>query len=278
MLIKSVFNWWKPLSAAAVVAFLTVCGLYWYELNKSVHYPIEIVYLTDKATDITLSDGTIVWMCANSQIRYQETFTGKNRDVFLEGEAFFEVAHNSKQPFRVTAGGQIVEALGTSFNVRAFPEEQTVKVALVKGSVRVTDDKTVHTVILEPSQEATIEKSIGSIKVIDGKSQQIKVEQIVTNEATAKITPPIAVKDVDINNIMSWKTGKYVFDNVEFKDIVKILERGFGVNIHIENENLKNKPYTMRFENGESLEKILDLIQINAKYSYQYKNGEIVIN
>ena len=62
-----------------------------------------------------------------------------------------------------------------------------------------------------------------------------------------------------------------------FEDIAKTLEKGFGVSIQIENEILKGKPYTMRFENGESLEKILDLIQINAKYSYQYHNGIIVI-
>ena len=62
-----------------------------------------------------------------------------------------------------------------------------------------------------------------------------------------------------------------------FEEIAKMLEKGFGVTIHIENEALKGKPYTMRFENGESLEKILDLIQVNAKYSYHYHNGNIII-
>jgi len=76
---------------------------------------------------------------------------------------------------------------------------------------------------------------------------------------------------------MSWKTGKYVFYNMTFEEIAKMLEKGFKVTIRIENEALKSKPYTMRFENGESLENILDLIQVNAKYSYHYHNGIIII-
>ena len=83
--------------------------------------------------------------------------------------------------------------------------------------------------------------------------------------------------DTNIEVLMSWKTGRYVFINQTFGEIVRTLEKGFNVTIRIENETLKAKPYTMRFENGESLEKILDLIRVNAKYGYQYENGTIVI-
>ena len=271
---KPVFNWWKPASMAASVALLVVCGFYWYEITHQVQPPLEIAYIADRATKIPLPDGTKVWLSARSQLRYQQTFTGETRDVTLQGEAFFEVAHNSEKPFRVLAGGQTVVALGTSFNVRAYAEEPDVKVALLDGCVSVTDNKSGQEVILQPAQEALIVKNAGSIKVTDDQRKQT-VE--VMPEQKIETTGTIAVNDVDLDKLMSWKTGKYVFSNMTFGEIAKMLERGFNVTIHIENEALKSKPYTMRFENGESLEKILDLIQINAKYSYQYNNGIIVI-
>ena len=248
------FNGWKPATMLVSMVLLVVCGLYGFEITRSVQPSVEIVCVSDRATQITLSDGTKVWMSAHSQLTYPQTFTGKTRDIALEGEAYFEVAHNKEKPFRVLAGGQTVVALGTGFNVRAYTDESNVKVALVEGSLSVTNDKSGQAVILKPAQEATV----GSITISEN-------------------TGLIAVNNVNLDMLMSWKTGVYVFDNVPFEEISKILEKGFKVTIQIENEMLKSKPYTMRFENDESLEKILDLIQVNAKYTYQYHNGIVVI-
>ena len=274
---KPAFNWWKMAAVAASAALLIVCGYCWFAFTHPEQQPVEMVYVTDSGSQVVLSDGTKVWLSAHSQLRYQQTFTGKTRDVALEGEAYFEVAHNSKQPFRVLVGGQTVVALGTSFNVRAYAGEPDVKVALVEGSVRVTDDQSGQAVILQPAQEALIVKSVGTISVTDDKAPQ--TDDVKPEQETVKpiSVPSIAVSDVDLDKMMSWKTGRYVFNNMTFEEITRMLEKGFKVTIHIENEALKSKPYTMRFENGESLEKILDLIQVNAKYSYQYNNGIIVI-
>ena len=275
---KPAFNRWKLATIAASVALLIVCGLaYRIAQQHPEQQPVEIAYVTDRATQLSLSDGTKVWMSAYSQLRYQQTFTGKTRDVVLDGEAYFEVAHNSKQPFRVMAGGQTVVALGTSFNVRAFVGEPDVKVVLVEGSVSVTDAKSGQAVVLLPAQEASISKSIGSITVTDNKNQVTKEMINEQDTGDAKNAGLITVNDVDLDKMMSWKTGKYVFYDMTFDEIANMLEKGFKVKILIENETLKSKPFTMRFENGESLEKILELIQINAKYSYHYHNGIIVI-
>ena len=271
------FNWWKWASIAASVALLVVGGLYWNALTRTRQQQVEIAYVTDRATQLSLSDGTKVWLSAQSQLRYQQTFTGKTRDVTLEGEAYFEVAHRSAQPFRVLAGGQTVVALGTSFNVRAYAEESDVKVVLVEGSVRVTDDNTGQAVVLKPAQEASIVKGVGSIRVTDNMPQQTADTAPEQKTETVESANSIAVNDVDIDKMMSWKTGRYVFYNMTFEEIAKMLEKGFRVTIRIENEELKSKHYTMRFDHGESLEKILELIQINAKFSYQYHNGIIII-
>ena len=275
---KPAFNWWKLTTIAASMALFIVYGL----TNRiaqpqPVEQPVEIATVTDRATPIVLSDGSKVWISANSQLRYQQTFTGKTRDVILDGEAYFEVAHNKELPFRVFAGGQTVVALGTSFNVRAYSGDTYIKVSLVEGSVSVTNDLSGKAVILKPAQEVTIGKKAGLLSVTDNQSNQTIAVNTVQKDGPDKSVSPIAVKDANIDLLMSWKTGKYVFNNVPFEDIARTLEKGFKVTIHIENEKLKTKPYTMRFENGESLEKILDLIQINAKYSYQYHNGIVVI-
>jgi len=247
--LKPAFNWWKPVAIALFFIVLIISGLYRNSTTHPIQQPVEIEYITDKSTQFDLSDGTKVWLSAHSQLRFQQTFTGGTRDVALDGEAYFEVAHNREQPFRVLTGDQTVVALGTCFNVRTYTAEPEVKITLMEGSIRVTDDKSGHSIVLKPAQEATIIKSTGSI----------------------------VVNDVDLNMAMSWKTGIYVFNNITFEEIITTLEKGFHVTIQIENEALKNKPYTMRFENGESLEKILELIQINANYSYQYINGNIII-
>jgi len=249
LLPKHDFNRWKTISIAASVALLIISGLYLYSLTRRQHQTVEVAYVTDKFTPISLSDGTKVWLSANSKLSCQQTFTGKTRDITLEGEAYFEVAHNNKQPFRVFAEGQTVAALGTCFNVRAYNEDSYVKIALIEGSVRVTNDKSGQAVILKPAQEASI----------------IKNSNLIT------------VNNADLDLLISWKSGRYVFNNIPFEEIAKTLEKGFKVTIQIKNKALKSKPYTMRFENGESLEKILDLIQINAKYSYHYHNGIIEI-
>ena len=93
---KPAFNWWRLTTMAVSVALLVVSGLFWFALTHPAQQPLEIAYVTDRATQVTLSDGTKVWLSAQSQLRYQQTFTGKTRDVALEGEAYFEVAHNSK--------------------------------------------------------------------------------------------------------------------------------------------------------------------------------------
>ena len=272
-------NRWKWVAMISSVALLIVSGLYWhlYTHPQQQLQQVEIAFVTDRATELTLPDGTKVWISAYSQLRYPKTFTGKTRDVALEGEAYFEVAHNKKQPFRVMAGGQTVVALGTSFNVRAFTGEPEVKVALVEGSVSVQDDQSGQAVVLIPAQEASISKSGGAIRITHTKVQPTNntaPEQESENSTKAN---PIALKNVDIDRMMSWKTGKYVFTNMAFEEITKMLEKGFKVKIVVENEALKRKPFTMRFENDESLEMILDLIRINAKYSYHYHNGIIII-
>lgn len=243
-------NWWKIATVAASAALLVISGLYWYTSRCPAIQPAEVIYIAEAPSQTILPDGTKVWLSACSQLRYPQIFTGETRNVYLKGEAYFEVTHDPEQSFRVSINDfQRVEVLGTSFNVRTYDDDSDVRIALVEGSVRIADEQSKKTVMLQSGQEAVIVKNTGQV----------------------------TVNSVNIDMLMSWKTGKYVFNNQTFEDIAHVLEKGFDVSIRIENDDLRKKPYTMRFENGESLENILDLIQVNAKYTYKYENGNIVI-
>ncbi len=240
-------NGWKITAIAASIALLVVSGIF-FSLIRQGQKNTEIVYVTKNPSHINLPDGTEVWLGSNSRLKYPETFTGDFRGVQLNGEAYFEVVRNARHPFRISAGEQIVEVLGTSFSVRAYDDESEIITSLVEGSVKVYgQDSGEHT--LTPGQQASYRKEDKSC----------------------------VVSDFNVNLMMSWKTGKYVFENLLFEDIAHVLEKGFDVNIIIENKHLKTKPITAKFENGESLETILDLIGINAKYTYRYHNGVVTI-
>lgn len=232
---------------AAIVVL--ICGLWWAVRpdDDRATQKMETVYSAGKKSAVVLADGTRVDLNVNSVLRYPASFDGDSREVELSGEAFFEVAHDVARPFVVHAGAQRIEVLGTSFNVRCYGGESAIETTLIEG--RVLLDCEAGSVILQPGQQALF----------------------------STLESELEVKSADVGNFVAWKTGKYSFVNQTFDAIIAVLERGFGVSIQIMNEELKHKSYTMRFENGESLEKILELIKINGKFEYRYQNGQIII-
>jgi transmembrane sensor len=154
---------------------------------------------------ISLPDGTKAWLNSSSLLKYPVVFTGQERRVELEGEAYFEVAHNANMPFRVVSKTQTVEVLGTHFNVNAYADEDYSKTTLLEGSVRVTVPTVTKPVILVPGQQS-IAKPSG-----------------------------IKVRKVDADNIVSWKSGLFQFDNEEIHSIMKKISRWYDVDVEYEN-------------------------------------------
>lgn len=145
---------------------------------------------------ITLSDGTDVWLNAASALKFPSAFRGQNRSVEITGEAYFEVAHNKRMPFKVAFNGNEVEVLGTHFNVMAYPDEIKSKVTLLEGSVAVSNPSGRH--ILKPGMQA----QVGST---------ITISRANTEEAVA------------------WKNGLFIFDNEDIHSIMRKLARWYNV-------------------------------------------------
>ncbi|MBO0323020.1 DUF4974 domain-containing protein [Muricauda sp. CAU 1633] len=219
----------------------------------------ELVYNTlsvpnGRRFDIVLSDNSHVFLNAGSSLRYPVNFIpGKKRQVFLEGEAFFEVSEDKEHPFVVTSGNMDVEVLGTKFNVNAYPEETNINTVLVEGSVQlnVTEaEKNANSlsVLLEPGHIAHWD--------IDSKSAQME--------------------EVDTELYTSWMQGKLVLRGMRFKDIMKKLERHYGVSIQNKNRELENRVFTATFD-VETIEEVLNTFVSETDFDYLIEKDQITI-
>lgn len=169
--------------------------------------PRAIIYnkiTTPRAGQYTviLADGTQVWLNAESSIRYPTTFLGQDREVELSGEAYFEVAKNRKKPFRVLVGKQVVEVLGTHFNINSYPNENYIKTDLLEGKVKITTGK--DSVFLKPGQESVF----------------------MTRGST------LLVKQADTYKAVAWKNGLFNFEKAELPQVMRELARWYDLEVY----------------------------------------------
>ncbi|WP_158857121.1 FecR family protein [Lunatibacter salilacus] len=196
---------------------------------------------------ITLSDGSVATLNSGTKIRYVENFIGSEREVLLEGEAFFEVASDSTKPFVVHAGGLSTRALGTSFNIKAFEDEMT-EVALVTGSVEVRDTE-------------------GS-----------NVERILPGEGVFSIPGKgnMNRQRVNLDHITAWMQKTIVFDKTPFSKAMLTLEKWYGVQINVVNLKEKDLKITGRYQD-ETLKNILEGLGYGTSLEYRINGKEVTI-
>lgn len=241
-------------AVASAVALLIVSSLLVSALHdRTATHHVDVVASAGSKTRITLPDGSSVWLNSNAKMRYPEKFTGKFREVELEGEAYFEVANDRGHPFIVNTDGMRVRVLGTSFNLHTGSEDaEVIEVTLTEGSVALftpNNDSDVADRVLSPNQQA----------IYDPESHTLQVREV---------RPEL---------YSSWMTGTFVFENNSLQDIAMSLERAFNTHIHIEGEELKNVHLTARFSHGETLDEILSRLEAPAKYQYLRSEGSVYI-
>ena len=181
---------------------------------------------------VVLSDGTKVWLNSGSSIKFPVTFIGNERSVEIEGEAYFEVARDKKRPFKVLSDDQVVEVLGTHFNVNAYRDEPNIKTTLAEGSVKVSSDGISNTII--PGQQIRLSR----------KSHAMNIVAVDTDAAT------------------SWKDGLFVFNDEDIHSIMRKISRWYGVDVVFQNDiNEKFGGVISRFENVSQVLKILEVTE-----------------
>lgn len=220
-------------------------------IENLVYNTIKIPY--GKRFELQLSDGTIVHLNSGSTLKYPVKFiASSNRQVFLDGEAFFDVTKDKKHPFVVNADNLNIRVLGTHFNVSSYPEDKSTDVVLVEGSVGLY------------SANEKFDAKINTVLKPGFKGSFNKENNIINTE------------QVDTENYTSWMEGKLVFKNMTFNDIEKKLERHYNVSIVNQNKKLANEKFYATFED-EPIEQILSYFNDIQGFKYTLKNDEILI-
>lgn len=221
-------------------------------LDKLAYNTIKIPY--GKRFELELSDGTLVHLNAGSSLKYPVAFiAGQNRQVFLDGEAFFDVAKDKKHPFIVNADNLNIRVLGTHFNVSNYSEDELTDVVLVEGSVGLynTNEKfdTDENIILKPGFKGSFNK----------KDKQINTTAVITDTYT------------------SWMSGSLTFRNMSFRNITKKLERHYNITIENQNTKLDKELFNASFKSNESVEKVMSYFNDVYNIHYTIKNNQIII-
>lgn len=247
------FRIWRMVGIAASFALLLMTTYHLltaYSPQEMVWY--EITAVPDAKTKVILPDSTTVWLNANASLRYPHAFNGDKRNVQVSGEALFEVQKDEK-PFIVDLEQLRIKVLGTVFNVITDKKEDEVEVVLLEGKVALFNHDNLTDIpnkVLEPNELAIYSKS----------ENNIFVSPIRTDAVT------------------SWVTGNFRFEGNTLEEITAELERAFHTKIHIENEGMKLKTFNAIFEDKETLDEILSILQISARYNMEKRKGEIYIN
>ncbi|MDH7461158.1 FecR domain-containing protein [Chitinophagaceae bacterium 26-R-25] len=197
---------------------------------------------------VNLPDGTVVTLNNGSKLDYAVAFNGKSRDVYLVGEAYFDVAHDAKKPFYVHTGNYSVKVLGTAFNVKAYPGDKAISVTVEKGKVQV--------------EKSNSSKPLGVLSAGD---------QLIVNEQSVQTK----VEKVDVHQVLEWKDDLLVFDDISFEEASVIIGNYFGVELKFKDEALRNSRFTGDFRRS-SLDDVLDIICPLTKSKWYKENDKII--
>jgi ferric-dicitrate binding protein FerR (iron transport regulator) len=235
------------------------------------HYN-EVVVPKGEKSELLLSDGTKIWINACSNVRFPNQFDIESRDIWLDGEAYFEVASDKNRPFLVHTSELDVKVYGTKFNLKAYSDEDIIETTLVEGVISIETHGTLITkkeeVFLEPNHKAIYLKKKG--KVID--KEQL-AREIAEPLRPKKIT---LTKTVKVEPVISWHEGKLIFLDESFESIALKLERRYDVKISIDNEQIKKVRYTGVLKNI-SIEQALKALQLTTSFNYSIKDNSIII-
>lgn len=196
---------------------------------------------------LILSDGSTVYLNAESELTYPANFSGKERRVRLKGEAYFEVKKDTTKPFIVDVAPLRVQVLGTEFGVRAYNDEPCIKTTLKQGKVSVESEGC--GVILTPSTQATFNKS------------DVRLD----------------VKKVNVNLFVGWKDGRLIFDNCPLEQVLTDLGRWYDFKVIYEKEKLRSIPFSLNIKKHEIFAEVLELLEETGCVKFEIKDNIVVV-
>lgn len=244
--------WWKrglKYAAIFILAFLTAGGAFWtfQSISTGAESWASISAPNGQISNVTLFDGTNVWLNAGSTLRYKQSFNTNNREVVLDGEAFFAVTKNEGTPFIVHAGTSKIQVHGTQFNVKAYANDSKIATVLIEGQVEFHTGR--KSLMMAPGEQVLFSKNTGVVE-----KNRVNIEEHI-----------------------AWKGGKIYFNNETLFTLTQQLERWYEVKFAFANEELKSYRFTGVINKERSLEYTLKIIQEIKKVNFEFKNEQILI-
>jgi len=275
-------NYIKIFTRVAAVVFLLIStGIAYYlgkgerlvdlSSNQDLLSFNEVIVPIGQRSQVILSDGTKVWVNAGSKLRFPNQFNGITRDVWLDGEGYFEVAKDSSRLFYVHTSDLNVKVHGTIFNLKAYSNEDIVETTLVEGSVSFetnnSDNKKGEDVFLEPNHKAIYLKTKTAL---------------VTEEVKREVTEPLELQKIVISDpievapVISWTEGKLIFNDESLANVAIKLERKYDVKININSEAIKEIRFTGVLKNLP-IEQTLNSLKLSLDIQYTIKENIVNI-
>ncbi|HPT32338.1 MAG TPA: DUF4974 domain-containing protein, partial [Prolixibacteraceae bacterium] len=231
------------------VAFIAALATWWWggrekaEPSGFLLTYNEIIVPKGQISEYVFADGTHVWLNSDSRLRFPVNAGLTNREVNLEGEAYFDVARNEKKPFIVHTGGIDIHVLGTSFNVQSYPDMDQTETTLVEGSLEIHNQNREVLATLNPGEQLTYTRSSQSA----------------------------ALNKVDTNPYQAWRDGKLIFRDKSLGEIAGNLERWYNVTLVFTDEKIKNYRFTGTILKYKPFDQILQAIRLTTPIRYQIR-------
>lgn len=269
----------KWIAAASIAACLLLgVQLFHRTPGKTTLPPVrspsneEVLAKAGTRTKLVLPDSSQVWLNSNSRLKYSTAFNQTNREVVLEGEAYFEVAKDARLPFVVHASSIDIQVLGTSFAVKSYPQDATIEATLLNGTIEISrkDNPGGARIILKPNEKLVFSKSFAP-RDRTGPSPSVPATTIAT-------APDIAVNAIrqdipDSDKVeTAWLYNRLVFDGDRFRQLADKIERWYNIRIVIRDSSLNNYRFSGIFEN-ETPDEALKELQMTRDFSFTHKNN-----
>lgn len=236
-------------------------------------YQNEITAPNGSQTQVVLSDGTKIRLNSGSKLSYSKNFNSKiEREVRLEGEAYFEIVHNENRPFIIHTPVMEIRDLGTTFNVKAYPNDAKAEATLIEGIIEVSlkSERAAKTILMQPNEKIVVYNN--NNPHLDEKENDAGADETEVYRLSKVVSDPKLNELVET----AWINNRLVFKNEVFKELVKDMERKYNVQITINDEELKNYKLTGVFKD-ESLEQALKVLQFIAPFNYSIEYDKVTI-
>lgn len=274
---RLILQYFKTAATWLVFFLLGGATLYFFKPDKDIApKPITIEAPLGSKSRVVLPDGSKVWLNAGTKLWYDENYGKRTRTLHLTGEAYFDVARDKKHPFIVNAMGLRIEALGTKFNVKAYPEEPSVLTTLEEGKIDIeilAKHDGPRNVLLLPNEKFIYQKASATYEKIGKDVDQGSIPGDVIKTSSRGIIE----RHVNTELYTSWKDKRWIIEGETLDKLAPVLERKYNVKIGFRDEILKKYSFTGTIEK-ETLEQIMNAIKLTAPIDYTLVKDSVILS